>query len=190
MNAVIDNSMYTFTNFIDLPIEDKKIVLEWRNDENIRKWMYNTDVVLLENHLQFIERLKDDKSKLYFLVRRKNVPVGVVSLIDIKDTVGDWGYYIAPSLHDKNLGVEFYYYALLYFYRSLKFSKIIGYVLKDNKSANSFSDLFGFTKVLQMKEVGNVSQEYYFREMTAEIWEEKVLQNPKISRLLQLTINY
>lgn len=182
--------MYCFTNFIELAIEEKKLILEWRNDESIRKWMYNTDAISLDKHLQFIEMLRKDESKFYFLVKRKGVPVGVVSLIDIKDNIGDWGYYIAPSFHNKNLGVEFYHHALLYFFTTLKFSKIIGYVLKDNKSANSFSDLFGFSKALQLKEIGEATQEYYFREITAEIWKETVLGNPKIDRLLQLTINY
>jgi len=189
MNEPIKDSMYSFVNFIDLDIQDKKLILEWRNHESIRKWMYNSDVVALENHLEFINRLKDNTTKLYFLVKRKGKPVGVISLVDIENNVGDWGYYIAPDFHNENLGVEFYYYSLVYIYRVLKLSKVIGYVLKDNKSANSFSDLFGFSKDLQLKQVEGVTDEYYFREMTNEVWEEKVMGNPKINRLLQLTIN-
>lgn len=185
----INNLMYTFTNFFDLTIEEKVMILDWRNDENIRKWMYNTDAVKLENHLSFIENLKSDSSKFYFLVKRKDVPVGVISIIDVVDKDGDWGYYIAPSFHDKNLGVEFYYFSLLHIYRTLKLSKVIGYVLKENKAANSFSDLFGFTKTLHLKQIGGENEEYYYREMSVNFWEDKIVNSPKIMRLLQLTIN-
>jgi UDP-4-amino-4,6-dideoxy-N-acetyl-beta-L-altrosamine N-acetyltransferase len=180
--------MYTFKNFTDLNIDEKKIVLEWRNHESIRKWMYNTDTIALENHLQFIAKLKADKTRLYFLVKRNEIPIGVFSLIDIIHNSGDWGYYIAP-LHQRNYGVEFYYYSLLFIYSVIKLSKVIGYALVDNKSANRFSDLFGFSKVLVLKEFRNETKEYYFREMTREVWEEEIVDNYKIKRFLDLTIS-
>lgn len=189
MTDSINNLMYTFTNFFDLTIEQKVMILDWRNSEVIRKWMYNTNFVEKDNHLSFIERLENDKTKFYFLVKRNEIPVGVISILDIKDYSGDWGYYIAPDFHNQNLGVEFYYFSLLHFYNKLNFKKVFGYVLKENKSANSFSDLFGFSKELQIKEIGSLSSEFYYREMTKAYWEENIINNSKIKRLLQLTIN-
>ena len=45
-------------NFIDLELEEKEMILKWRNHPEIRKWMYNQDEIKLEEHLSFIESLK------------------------------------------------------------------------------------------------------------------------------------
>ena len=34
-------------NFIDLNMEEKEMILKWRNDPEIRKWMYNQDDIKL-----------------------------------------------------------------------------------------------------------------------------------------------
>ena len=46
-------------NFINLNLEQKKMILEWRNNPDIKIWMYNQDEIKLENHLSFIENLKN-----------------------------------------------------------------------------------------------------------------------------------
>ena len=60
-------------NFIDLIYDEKKMVLEWRNNQNIKKWMYTQDDINLESHLNFIDSLKNSKDKLYFLVKKDNI---------------------------------------------------------------------------------------------------------------------
>ena len=57
-------------NFIDLKLEEKEMILKWRNHPDIRKWMYNQDEIKFEEHLNFIDSLKLRKDKLYFLVKK------------------------------------------------------------------------------------------------------------------------
>ena len=45
-------------NFTELNLSEVKMVLKWRNNPDVRKWMYNQDEILLENHLAFIKSLK------------------------------------------------------------------------------------------------------------------------------------
>ncbi|MBJ2126453.1 UDP-4-amino-4,6-dideoxy-N-acetyl-beta-L-altrosamine N-acetyltransferase [Flavobacterium sp. IB48] len=181
---------YTYVNFTDLNNEELLLVFNWRNNYEVRRWMYSTDLVELDNHFNFVERLKTDKSKLYFLVKRNNLPVGTFSLTAIEDDEAEWGYYIAPDYHHKNIGVEFYYYVLEYIYLNLKMKTLKGYALTANKSANSFSDLFSFSKVIsEFKSSENSDDEYFFRELTENVWREKVIKNKKIERLLELTVN-
>ena len=42
-------------NFTDLSNDEKKIILEWRNNPNIKKWMYTQSDITLESHLNFID---------------------------------------------------------------------------------------------------------------------------------------
>ncbi len=183
----INKDSYSFSNFTDLELSENELVWKWRNDEAIRKWMYTSEIIEFENHLKFIEKLKITNTKFYYLVKRNQVPIGVFSIVDIKDQIGEWGYYIAPELHNRSLGVEFYYYVLQFVFETLNFKKIIGYALIKNTAANSLNGLFGFTKKLTSKSENNEIKEYYYRELFSEVWYNETKTYKKIHRLLELT---
>ncbi len=106
IDGMAPTNFYSFKNFTSLNEMEIRQVWEWRNHAEIRKWMYNQDIIPIENHMQFIENLKNDSSKQYWLVERKNIPIGTMSIVDIKEKTGEWGYYIAPEFHEKNLSIE------------------------------------------------------------------------------------
>ena len=70
-------------NFIDLELEEKEMILKWRNHPDIRKWMYNQDEIKLEEHLNFIDSLKLRKDKLYFLVKKEDEFIGVIDFTQL-----------------------------------------------------------------------------------------------------------
>ena len=72
--------MLELKNFIDLNEDEQKMVLEWRNDPNIRRWMISQDIITLEDHIKFIKNLSNKKNTLWFLVKKNNQPIGVVNL--------------------------------------------------------------------------------------------------------------
>ncbi len=186
---IINDQSYSFSNFLDLDSVETELVWKWRNNVAIRRWMYHSEIILFENHLKFIEKLKIKKDKIYFLVKREQNPIGVFSIVDIKGQSGEWGYYIAPEYHHHSLGVEFYYYTLKYVFEVLNFNKITGLALVKNKSANSLNGLFGFTKKLINKSENEEMREYYYRELFSHIWDKEIKINNRIHRLLQLTEN-
>ena len=188
-NRIISEESYTFSNFTDLDSVETKLVWEWRNDEKVRKWMYNTEVIPFEKHLKFIENLYDSKEKLYFLVKRKQVPIGVFSIVDIKDQTGEWGYYIAPEYHHQSFGIEFYYYTLNFVFGTLNFKEITGHTLLTNKSANSLNNLFGFTREQVSKHENGEIHEYYYLQLLSEVWNNQIKNSKKILRFLQQTEN-
>ena len=171
-----------FTQIEDLYL--KKQILEWRNDESIRKWMYNSDIISLEQHLSFIDSLKYKKDKVYFLVKRNNEYIGVFYVVDRKDYKGEFGYYLAPKFHQENLSVEFYYNNLLYCFNNLELKELLGHVLKTNKDAYTLNLFFGFeVKEIQKSDL----KEFYYMTLTKEKWEENLKNNNKIKYFLELT---
>ena len=68
-------------NFINLNEYEKNLVLKWRNSKNVQKWMHTKNISLKE-HLEFIENLKDSKSKNYFLVLDDKSYLGVIYLVE------------------------------------------------------------------------------------------------------------
>lgn len=187
MKEKVNYQNYSFVNFSDLGPEEQKLVWVWRNADEIRKWMYTSEVIPFENHLRFIQSLEASHTKLYYLVKREGTPIGVFSIVDISDKEGEWGYYIAPEYHERSLGVEFYYYILKFIFESLHFQKINGYALIANKAANSLNDLFHFGKESVEKEVGD-KKNYYLRTLKQDDWHQKVKSDKRILRLLELTL--
>ncbi|WP_312390623.1 UDP-4-amino-4,6-dideoxy-N-acetyl-beta-L-altrosamine N-acetyltransferase [Chryseobacterium sp.] len=182
-----NGNKYEFLNFININSEDKEIVLSWRNDESIRKWMYSQVPITLENHLNFIELLKIRKDKLYFLVKRNDENIGVFSLVDFDGFKGELGYYLSPDKHNGNLGVEFYYAILKYCFDCIEIKKIEGFALEENKGANSLNSLFGFEK---LKDTRELKEGVFFQIiLTVETWKNTVVNNLKIKKLLNLTNN-
>jgi len=180
---------YSFKNFNELNMEEIIQVWKWRNDLKIRQWMYEKSEIIFENHLKFIDALKNNIQKKYWVVFRNNIPIGVSSLVNIENNTGEWGYYIGPEYHDENFGVEFYFHSLKFAFEQLGYEKLYGYALVENNRANSLNNLFGFTRKTIKKETDDGIKDFYFMELYSKTWIESTKTNQKILRLLELTIN-
>lgn len=84
-------------NFTMLSLDEKKMVLSWRNDRSVRKWMYTQDLIELDSHLNFIETLKESKDKVYFLVKTNNEYMGVIDFTQITNNSAHIGLYANPQ---------------------------------------------------------------------------------------------
>lgn len=180
---------YKFKDFNELNKEEILLVWKWRNDLKIRQWMYDNSEIIFENHLKFIDALKNNTQKKYWVAFRNNIPIGVSSIVNIKNNSGEWGYYIGPEYHDENFGVEFYYYSLKFAFEQLGFEKLYGYAFVENNRANSLNKLFGFTSENVKKEMDDGIKDFYFMELDSKTWMDGTKTNQKIIRLLELTIN-
>ena len=89
--------MLELINFTSLSGEQKLMVLKWRNDERIAKFMKNKSVGK-EEHFAFLERLKSIQDKIYFLVKDESEFIGVVSFVDITKESCEFGVYKNPEL--------------------------------------------------------------------------------------------
>ncbi len=122
-------------NFIDLTKEEKFMILSWRNDERIRNWMYNTDVISKEDHLDFIDNLQERKDRLYFLVKEEDEYIGVIDFTNIENNIAYMGIYSNPD--KKGFGEKLLDSIIYYGKKKLKLKKIIAEVYAGNKKAIS-----------------------------------------------------
>lgn len=78
----IETRAYFLKNFIELTRKESEEVLRWRNNEKIRIHMYDDTIIPLDNHLKFIEGLKNDTKNAYWIVQSKKEgeKIGVISL--------------------------------------------------------------------------------------------------------------
>lgn len=142
-------------NFTDLSLEEAKMVLEWRNHLNIRKWMYTQDEISLENHLNFINSLKNNSNKLYFLIKKENEFIGVIDFSDINIQSVEMGIYANPNL--KGFGKILLEIIKDYSFNVLKVKSIFSEVFYNNEKAYQLYEKYNFketaTKIVNNKKV-------------------------------------
>lgn len=153
---------YSFINYISLSYEEKEKILSWRNNINNRKWMFNTNIISLEDHLSFIYKLKSRDDSYYWLVIKNNVPLGGINLIHVNynDATAEIGYFLDPDKQAGGLGLDFVFNALKFSFEMLNFELIKGNVMDKNKAAYILNSFLGFK---------------YLKEYTQEINETEVL---------------
>ena len=136
----------TLTNFIQLTDKEKIMILKWRNYNVIRQWMYDTNIISLENHFNFIKSLEKDKTKKYFLVLNDNEYIGVINFtnIDYDKRKSDFGIYANPNI--KKAGKVLMEIICNYGFVKLKMKKLNAEVFNDNIKAIHLYNRFNFVE--------------------------------------------
>lgn len=132
-------------NFIHLSEEEKKLVLGWRNSPKISLYMHSKEISLQE-HFDFIESLKGNQKKSYFLVRYDSKNIGVIYLID--DFLG---LYANPDL--KGIGKILLSEIINFAFETKKLLSLKAEVYKENEKAIKLYEKFGF---MIIKEIENL----------------------------------
>ncbi|QEO57207.1 UDP-4-amino-4,6-dideoxy-N-acetyl-beta-L-altrosamine N-acetyltransferase [Francisella marina] len=140
-------------NFYDTSLDEKKMILSWRNHSEIKKWMYNTHDISLADHLSFIEKLKEDDSKLYFLVKRGDNYLGVIDFYNFKneEREGEYGLYANPLTTVPGVGRLLNSISIDYAFNVLKLKKLKLEVFETNVKVINLHRKFKFTEVSRKK---------------------------------------
>jgi UDP-2,4-diacetamido-2,4,6-trideoxy-beta-L-altropyranose hydrolase len=132
-------------NYTNLNRNDISLALEMRNHEKIRAWMYHQNLILKDEHLNFIANLETDTEKRYFLVKQKDAVIGSINFSKIRyGSSVDFGIYINPFIKTKGLGILLESAASDYAFNELDVEKINLEVFEHNKKAINFYKRCGF----------------------------------------------
>ena len=139
---------YEFKNYVMLEDDEKQQMLEWRNHENIRKNMYNTQLISLESHMAFIKSLEVRTDRFYWKVSDNDRPIGSFNIVDVDWDKGtaELGYYMAPELLGGGDGIFFIYNILAFIFDVLKLNSLYGATNVENKAAAYIDEYYGFVK--------------------------------------------
>jgi len=116
---------------------DLKLILSWRNDINISKYMFNNHLISFEEHLIWYRKNCSNKNIKLFIIEKSNIPVAFFSL-KISETNNDaeWGFYKSPQAYGK-IGFDMCNLVLNHAFTNINIEKIIAYVKTINiKSIN------------------------------------------------------
>ncbi len=131
---------------ISLNTESQLKVREIRNEENIRKWMYTDHVIGTKEHLDWINRLKQDHRQIVFAVlNEERHPLGAVSVnsIDRLHKKADWLYYLTKTARG-GLGSAIEFSFINFIFDTLKMDKLNCEVIEGNETVVKLHKKFLF----------------------------------------------
>ena len=174
-----------FENILKVNDEIKEKVRQWRNKEEIRKYMLNQHIITKEEHLNWIKSLKNRNDWKFWVVFVDEIPIGSVYLqsIDFKNLTSVWGFYIGEDDYlGKGLGKCILSKFLKMFFEEMNFKILFTKVISSNiaalniykkfkfKMINDFLDnqrkvvLLKFTKKDWSKWKGVLKNEYFYND--------------------------
>lgn len=142
-------------NFLELDAKESALVLQWRNHRKVAPFMKHKQVAL-EEHLRFLESLKRDCTKAYFLVYENQTPIGVIDFVEIVPLQScEFGIYQSPFL--KGYGEMLMQEVLDYAFKTLSVKELKACVFKSNVKALELYLRFQFKIIKESAEMYNVS---------------------------------
>lgn len=123
---------------------DLERVLAWRNHPEIRRYMYTTHEISLNEHQTWFERASQDSSKHLLVFELGGEPMGFVNLTELRARgIADWGFYVAPEA-EKGTGLKLGHAALEYAFQTIGMHKVCGQALDFNERSIKFHGRLGF----------------------------------------------
>lgn len=124
--------------------EDLETVLQWRNHEDVRRFMYTQHEISFADHSSWFERSELDSHHHLLIVEDAGRPLGFVQFKEIvKGDLAEWGFYAAPSA-SRGSGRKLAGIALAYAFDQLGLHKICGESLGFNERSIDFHRRLGF----------------------------------------------
>jgi UDP-4-amino-4,6-dideoxy-N-acetyl-beta-L-altrosamine N-acetyltransferase len=136
-NKSIFYKNYEIINFINTNELEKNLILKWRNDENVRKWMVNNNIIPLDEHLNYIVSLKNKDDKLCFLIKENNEYLGIIEFDEINLNTKSAYFGLNANIDTKILGIGRILESIsIYMAKELLKLEILKlYVFKENSKA-------------------------------------------------------
>ena len=152
--AVITSNEIELVNFTDLSLNEKKMILEWRNHSSIRQWMFTSECISLQNHLKYIDTLNTRDDRSYFLIKRISQSIGVIDFtnIDHRNKTTEFGLYANPAL--RGVGNQLMESVIDYAFNTLDIKKLIAEVFEENYAAIKLYKRYDF-KTVMTKQINN-----------------------------------
>lgn len=91
------NHQYDIVNYVDCTREQLLEILNLRNQDDVRVWMVNPDVISEANHFKFVASLKENPDRLYYAIYKDGLLVGTYNLTKEKEDVWERGIIANPN---------------------------------------------------------------------------------------------
>lgn len=103
----IVNKCVSDWSFRKAELKDSATILNWRNNPEIYRYLFNPAPVELIDHEKWLQQITNKQSVLFLIAEFKGTPAGTVRF-DFNDDFkeAEVGIYLAPEMHGKGLSVS------------------------------------------------------------------------------------
>jgi len=127
-------------------------VLQWRNHPEVRRCMYTTHEIRLDEHRKWFSDAEDNPAIELLIYEQNDKAQGFVNITRTRcREVAEWGFYLAPDA-PRGSGRELGKQALNYAFAQLGLHKLCGQALGFNERSISFHKKMGFTEEGRLRE--------------------------------------
>ena len=125
---------------------DLERVLQWRNHMDVRRYMYTTHKIRMEEHRKWFAGASINPAVELLIYEHEGEAQGFVNITRTRCAeVADWGFYLAPHA-PKGSGRELGEQALNYAFAQLGIHKVCGQALGFNERSIAFHKRLGFVE--------------------------------------------
>lgn len=165
-------------NILDVSQELQQEVRNWRNQENVKKFMYTDHSITQEEHNNWINSLKSNNKTKVFIVFINSQAEGIASINAINTTHknAEWAFYLHDEDKRGGTGVLIEYTILNYVFDEMKIEKLNCEVLEINQAVIKLHQKFGFVQegIRRKNIIKNGNRiDVYLLGITKEEWKEK-----------------
>ena len=91
-------------NLREITQSDWKVLLEWRNDKITRQYSFNSDLISVSEHKEFIKNTITNPNRTQFLLEYNEIPVGTIREEKLGKDKFELSYTISPVYRGKKIG--------------------------------------------------------------------------------------
>ena len=91
-------------NLREVTKSDWKVLLEWRNDKITRQNSFNSDLVSVSKHKEYIKNTITNPNRTLFILEYNEIPVGTIREDRLVKDELELSYTISPMFRGKKIG--------------------------------------------------------------------------------------
>lgn len=180
---MLDKSIYSLDNikFRALFEKDLEMILEWRNNHNVRSMMIDDHLISLKEHKKWYSSIKKSNSCKWFVIQYLGKDVGVLGLKDIDNLYNTctWSMYLSDSMFNSGVGVLIEICAIDLMFQSYRIDRIWGELLSTNQGLLRLHQKCGFSidKIEKNKFLRNDNLiDLIYVSLESHLWKKKRLE--------------
>ena len=148
-DKVYELESFKFYNYIDLSLDEKRLILDMRNNPKVSGKMLNSAKISLEDHLSFIDQLNDRNDVFYWLIKKDGQPIGSfnVKILDTEKSIIDTGVFVFNTESEMKMLVNMFDISLAYhrlIFEQFNVKQINGEVANENLFVKQMDSFIGY----------------------------------------------
>ena len=138
-----------FTNLKELDNQEFDIILDIRNEDDIRNNMLSKNIILSSDHKNWINKIKNSKDNFFFAVKYEEKIIGglAINVNPDKKEIADWAFYLSTKKNFIGLGFCLEIKALDFIFKKFRLNELQCLVFFENKKVHNLHKKIGFDEI-------------------------------------------